>query len=85
MSNESEDFYPFVSSLTNELDKLECGRVYFVIDNVSKDNTLELCNNLSTSDNRFIMVWSPENRNVVDFYSQAAGLLHKIDYSSLEN
>lgn len=68
MANESEDFYPFVSSLTNELDKLECGRVYFVIDNVSKDNTLELCNNLSTSDNRFITVWSPENRNVVDAY-----------------
>ncbi|MCX6325513.1 MAG: glycosyltransferase [Bacteroidia bacterium] len=68
MANESEDFHPFVSSLTNVLDKLECGRVYFVVDKVSKDNTLELCNNLSANDNRFITVWSPENKNVVDAY-----------------
>jgi len=68
MANESEDFYPFVSSLTTVLDKLDCGKVYFVIDKVSKDNTLELCNNLSAKDNRFIAVWSPENKNVVDAY-----------------
>ena len=68
MANESEDFYPFVSALTTELDKLGCGRVYFVIDKVSKDNTLELCNNLSAGDQRFVTVWSPENKNVVDAY-----------------
>ena len=68
MANESEDFYPFISSLIYVLDKLDCGRVYFVIDKVSKDNTLELCNNLSANDNRFITVWSPENKNVVDAY-----------------
>lgn len=68
MANESEDLYPFVSSLTDVLDKLDCGRVYFVIDKVSKDNTLELCNNLSEKDNRFITVWSPENKNIVDAY-----------------
>lgn len=68
MANESEIFFPFVTSLTNELDKLNCGKVYFVIDKVSKDNTLELCENLSLSDNRFITIWSPENRNVVDAY-----------------
>lgn len=68
MANESEDFNPFVSSLVKELDKLECGRVYFVIDNVSKDNTFELCNNLSANDNRFTTIWSPENKNIVDAY-----------------
>ena len=68
MANESEDFIPFVSSLENELDKLECGKVYFVIDNVSKDNTLELCNNLSINDYRFTTIWSPENKNIVDAY-----------------
>ena len=68
MANEAEDFYSFISSLTNVLDKLECGRIYFVIDEVSKDNTLELCSNLSANDNRFITVWSPENRNIVDAY-----------------
>lgn len=68
MANESEDFYPFVFSLTTVLDKLQCGKVYFIVDKVSKDNTLELCNNLSANDNRFITVWSPENKNVVDAY-----------------
>ncbi len=40
MANESEDFYPFVSSLTTELDKLECGKVYFVIDKASKEKII---------------------------------------------
>jgi dolichol-phosphate mannosyltransferase len=47
---------------------LECGKVYFVVDNVSKDNTLELCNKLSTNDKRFTTIWAPENKNVVDAY-----------------
>jgi dolichol-phosphate mannosyltransferase len=68
MANEQVDFHPFVNSLTEVLDKLECGRVYFVIDKVSKDNTLELCKSLSTIDNRFVTVWAPENKNVVDAY-----------------
>ncbi len=68
MANEQEDFYPFVSCLTEVLNNLECGKVYFVIDNVSKDSTLELCNSLSSNDNRFVTVWAPENKNVVDAY-----------------
>lgn len=68
MANEQEDFHPFISSLTGVLNMLECGKVYFVVDKVSKDNTLELCKNLSTADNRFITVWAPENKNVVDAY-----------------
>lgn len=68
MANEGNDFQPFISSLTNVLDKLESGMVYLIIDNVSKDNTLELCNNLSSFDNRFVTVWAPENKNIVDAY-----------------
>ncbi|HMT27709.1 MAG TPA: glycosyltransferase, partial [Bacteroidia bacterium] len=68
MANEQEDFHPFVDSLNEVLTMLECGTVYFIVDKVSKDNTLELCNNLSKTDNRFITVWSPENKNVVDAY-----------------
>ncbi len=68
MANEQDDFHPFVASLTEVLNMLECGKVYFVIDKVSKDNTLELCNNLSTADNRFVTVWASENKNVVDAY-----------------
>ncbi|OFY62879.1 MAG: dolichol-phosphate mannosyltransferase [Bacteroidetes bacterium RBG_13_43_22] len=68
MANESEHFYEFVSSLTSVLDNLTYGNVYFVVDNVSKDSTLELCNNISDSDKRFHTIWSPENKNVVDAY-----------------
>jgi dolichol-phosphate mannosyltransferase len=68
MANEQEDFHPFISSLAKELDTLECGTVYFVVDKVSKDNTLNLCNDLSEKDKRFKTIWAPENRNIVDAY-----------------
>lgn len=68
MANESLDFDQFVSSLILVLNKLKCGNVYFVVDLVSKDDTLELCNELSSKDNRFITIWAPESRNVVEAY-----------------
>jgi dolichol-phosphate mannosyltransferase len=68
MANEAEDFEVFSNILITTLDKLESGKVYFVVDQVSKDNTLRLCEELSRLDGRFNTVWSPENRNVVDAY-----------------
>ena len=68
MANEQEDFYPFITTLTDVLNMLECGKVYFIVDSVSKDNTLALCNSFSAVDNRFFTVWAPQNRNIVDAY-----------------
>jgi dolichol-phosphate mannosyltransferase len=68
MANEEQEFQPFVDALTIVLNMYEAGKVYFVIDNVSKDRTLELSKELSAKDNRFVTVWAPENRNVVDAY-----------------
>lgn len=68
MANESKDFAAFVSTLVRVLDQLNCGKVYFVVDTVSKDNTLDLCNRLSASDSRFITIWAPGNKHVVDAY-----------------
>ncbi len=68
MANESLDFEPFANSLTEVLNIIGCGSVYFIIDKVSKDNTLELCNHLTLKDERFITIWAPENKNVVDAY-----------------
>ncbi|MEP7168223.1 MAG: glycosyltransferase family 2 protein [Bacteroidota bacterium] len=68
MANEEKEFNPFIDALRKVLDRLESGSVYFVVDNVSKDATLRLCQELSAKDNRFITVWAPENRNVVDAY-----------------
>ena len=68
MANEEKDFDLFISSLAEVLNKLGCGTVYFVVDKASKDRTQDLCNELSAKDERFITVWAPENKNVVDAY-----------------
>jgi len=68
MANEESRFNEFVDSMRDVLDVIGCGLVYFVLDNASKDNTLKLCNELQEKDNRFNVVWRPENRNVVDAY-----------------
>ena len=68
MANESEDFHPFIDLLVETLDMLGSGKVYFVIDKVSTDNTLELCRQLAEKDSRFSAIWAPENKNVVDAY-----------------
>lgn len=68
MANESQDFELFVDVLSKTLDSIGSGQVYFVVDNASKDNTLDLCNELAAQDNRFTSVWAPDNRNVVDAY-----------------
>jgi len=68
MANEEEDFQPFIARLKGVLDYLQSGTVYFILDKVSKDGTLDLCHKLSAEDKRFITVFAPENKNVVDAY-----------------
>ena len=68
MANESDSFHIFIEKLKKTLDFINSGKVYLIIDNVSKDNTLELCKNLSLTDKRFKTIWAPENKNVVDAY-----------------
>ena len=68
MANEEKDFNEFVDVLSKSLDKLKSGKVYFIVDNVSKDRTLDLCKDLEAKDKRFEVVWAPDNKNVVDAY-----------------
>ncbi len=68
MANESPDFQAFMDVLVPVLDRLGGGKVYFVVDNASKDNTRELCDAQAAGDPRFVTVWAPQNRNVVDAY-----------------
>jgi dolichol-phosphate mannosyltransferase len=68
MANEESEFHSFTNELIHTLDKLGAGTVYLVVDNVSKDKTLELCNGLSEKDNRFKTIWAPDNKNIVDAY-----------------
>lgn len=68
MANEESDFDQLALVLRQVLDKLESGRVYFIVDRASKDRTLDLCQSLEKEDPRFTCIWAPENRNVVDAY-----------------
>ena len=68
MANEEPDFEPLIEAVTDVLDKLRCGKVYFVVDTVSKDATLDLCQAVSAKDPRFVTVWAPENRSIADAY-----------------
>ncbi|HOY40645.1 MAG TPA: glycosyltransferase [Chitinophagales bacterium] len=68
MANEEQDFVPFVDLLTRVMNVIGTGKIYFVIDNASKDKTLELAQDLSKKDPRFEVIWAPENKNVVDAY-----------------
>ncbi|WP_299991678.1 glycosyltransferase [uncultured Pontibacter sp.] len=81
MANEEKDFYSFINGLTEVLNEMQCGKVYLVVDNASKDQTLSLCQNLAKSDNRFVAVWAPASKNVVDAYlfgyRQAATAKHE--------
>lgn len=68
MANEEKEFQPFVNEMTKVLDRLTSGTVYIIIDKVSRDKTLALSQGLSEIDKRFVTVWAPENKNVVDAY-----------------
>jgi dolichol-phosphate mannosyltransferase len=68
MANEEEDFEDFIKSTLFVINELNPGQFYLIVDNASKDRTLELCQELSSRDSRFKTIWSPENQNVVDAY-----------------
>jgi dolichol-phosphate mannosyltransferase len=68
LANEEADFAQFISTFRDVLQLVGSGTIYLVIDNASKDRTLELCRQLSAQDPRFRTIWAPENKNVVDAY-----------------
>ncbi|MFN7015072.1 MAG: glycosyltransferase, partial [Bacteroidia bacterium] len=68
MANEETEFDIFIKEIQKVLNKIGSGKVYLITDTVSKDRTTELCNKLSENDKRFVSVFAPENKNVVDAY-----------------
>ena len=68
MANEANEFTEFTTCLREVLLGFPKGRVYFIVDNASKDNTLELCRQFSLQNKQFLTICAPENRNVVDAY-----------------
>jgi len=68
MANEAADFPLFIAEFQKTLDSLGSGHVFFIVDHSSRDNTRELCEKLEQEDGRFITLWAPESRSVVDAY-----------------
>ena len=68
LANEELEFAELALALKTVMDLLRGGCVYFVVDRVSKDRTLECCRELEAQDPRFKTRWLPVNRNVVDAY-----------------
>jgi dolichol-phosphate mannosyltransferase len=77
VANEEQDFPPFHKALKGVLDLLGNGRVYFIVDKASKDRTLEVCQQCSATDARFVTIWAPENRHLVEAYRR--GLREALD------
>lgn len=80
MANEEKDFNPFIQVLSLVINEWKPGRVYLIVDSVSKDRTLELCRQLSASDSRYATIWAPENRNVVDAYQKGLRVAYEDGY-----
>ena len=76
LANEAQDFAEFGAALAKTLDDLEGGRVYFVVDHASHDDTLEVARAFAAGDPRFVVIWAPENRNVVDAYLRGLRAAH---------
>jgi dolichol-phosphate mannosyltransferase len=68
LANEEAELPELAEALRRVMDTVEGGTVYFIIDGVSKDRTLECCKELGEADPRFKTRWIPQNRNVVDAY-----------------
>jgi dolichol-phosphate mannosyltransferase len=68
LANEEKELAALAEALRAVMDAVEGGAVYFIVDRVSVDRTLERCRELGEGDPRFKTRWIPENRNVVDAY-----------------
>lgn len=68
LANEEQELPELAEAIRAVMDAVEGGAVYFIVDRVSVDRTLELCRELGEADPRFRTCWIPENRHVVDAY-----------------
>lgn len=68
LANEEAELPELAAALSRVMDTAVGGVVYFVVDAVSKDRTLECCRDLEKQDRRFITKEIPQNRNIVDAY-----------------
>jgi dolichol-phosphate mannosyltransferase len=70
MANESASAVEFVRKVLQYCSAFQKVDFFVVLDNVSKDNTLELLRQFALQEPRLKPVWAPENSCVVDAYKR---------------
>jgi dolichol-phosphate mannosyltransferase len=68
MANERESAESFVTSVLEKCDDFKAVTFLAILDNASKDGTLDILNNLQKTQPKLNVVWAPENKCVVDAY-----------------
>ncbi|MGA2540420.1 MAG: glycosyltransferase family 2 protein [Verrucomicrobiota bacterium] len=66
LANEEDTIHGFLDRVLAHLQSHD--RIYCVLDNVCKDRTKSIVSERSAQDPRVVLVWSPQNRCVVDAY-----------------
>ena len=81
MANEGLDAPRFVEAVLERCGGFREVQFFAILDRATKDNSLELLQELAARERRLTVVWAPENRSVVDAYIRgyrealAAGLV----------
>jgi dolichol-phosphate mannosyltransferase len=72
MANESDTAVAFVKEVLDTCSSYHFKSVKFfaVLDSVSRDGTRNILDEMAKDERRLQVVWSPENRNVVDAYTR---------------
>jgi dolichol-phosphate mannosyltransferase len=68
MANEGDDAVRFAKAVLERCTGFRETTFFAVLDNASKDNSLELLRGYAAGEPRLKVVWAPENRCVVDAY-----------------
>src|SRR5689334_5932463 len=68
MANEADTAVPFVEQVCKACEPVERVTFFAILDNATKDNTVELLRDYASTEPRLNVVWAPENRCVVDAY-----------------
>ena len=68
MANEEESVVPFVNAVLNQCEGFKSVKFFAILDRVSRDGTRELLDELKEARPELAVVWSPENKSIVDAY-----------------
>src|SRR5258708_4180804 len=68
MANEASTAAAFVPAVLANCTGFKSVAMFAVLDNATRDNTLEVMRDLASSDSRIRVIWAPENRGVAEAY-----------------